>query len=285
MTLLDLVRQAKHDLEGAGVSTATAALDAELLARHVLRWDRATWLTRRTDVAGEPFNGDFAALIARRTAREPVAYIRGVQEFWGREFQVTPAVLIPRAETELTIETADRFLRQRPGASIVDLGTGSGCIAITLALEHPSARVHATDISADALAIARGNAARLGATSIQFVHGAYLADVPLPVDLVVTNPPYVAGTDRPGLAPEVEEHEPSIALFGGHDGLDHIKAILDRAHGALAPDGRLIMEIGYGQDERVEAEVATVPELTLDEICADLQGIPRVAVIRRRPGS
>lgn len=285
MTLHDLVRQAKEDLEGAGVSTTTAAFDAELLARHVLRWDRATWLTRRSDVAGESFSGDYAALIARRTAREPVAYIRGVQEFWGREYRVTPAVLIPRAETELTIEAADRFLHERPRASVVDLGTGSGCIAITLALEHPSAQVWATDVSAEALAIARGNAARLGATGIRFAHGAYLADVPLPVDLLVTNPPYVAGADRPALAPEVEAHEPSIALFGGQDGLEHIHAILDRSCSALAPDGRLIMEIGYGQDDRVAAAVGAVPGLVLDEMRADLQGIPRVAVIRRRLGT
>lgn len=281
MTLQELVIQARHDLEDAGVSTSTAALDAELLARHVLRWDRATWLTRRTDTPDRRFRSDYAVLIARRTAREPAAYIRGVQEFWGREFQVTPAVLIPRPETELTIEVAQTFLSDRPSALVVDVGTGSGCIAITLALEHPSARIYATDISADALDVARANAVRLGAGRIHFTHGAYLADVPQPVDLLVTNPPYVAGADRPALAPEVKEHEPSIALFGGEDGLEQVRAILHRSCAALAPDGRLIMEIGYGQDDRVEAEANAIPELMLEDMRADLQGIRRVAVIRR----
>lgn len=281
MTFQALVIQARHELESAGVSTSTAVLDAELLARHVMRWDRATWLTRRMDAADEQFSHDYAAVIARRTAREPAAYIRGVQEFWGREFLVTPAVLIPRPETELTIEVAQSFLRDRPDALVVDIGTGSGCIAITLALEHPLARVYATDISAEALAVARTNARRLGSDCIRFVQGAYLADVPSPIDLIVTNPPYVAGADRRALAPEVRDFEPAVALFGGDDGLDEVKAILDRSWRVLAADGRLIMEIGYGQDDRVTAATDSVPELVLEEMRVDLQGIPRVAVIRR----
>lgn len=281
MTFQTLVIQARHELESAGVSTSTAVLDAELLARHVLHWDRATWLIRRMDDADEQFSHDYAAVIARRTAREPAAYIRGVQEFWGREFLVTPAVLIPRPETELTIEVAQSFLRARPDALVVDIGTGSGCIAITLALEHPLARVYATDISAEALAVARTNARRLGSDRIRFVQGSYLADVPSPIDLIVTNPPYVAGADRRALAPEVRDFEPAVALFGGDDGLDEVKAILDRSWRVLAADGSLIMEIGYGQDDRVTAATDSVPELVLEEMRVDLQGIPRVAVIRR----
>jgi len=281
VTLHDLVNEAKHALEEAGVSSATAALDAELLARHVLHWDRATWLMRRTAAADDRFRREYDEVIARRTAREPVAYIRGVQEFWGREFHVTPAVLIPRSETELTIEVAQDFLRQRPDAVVVDVGTGSGCIAITLALEHPSARIYATDISAEAVDIARANAARLDAGRIRFTCGAYLADVPQPVDLIVTNPPYVARTDRPALAPEVRDHEPATALFGGADGLDVVKEILDRSRHALSSDGRLIMEIGYGQDDRVENVTRGFPDLVLETIRPDLQGIPRVALIRR----
>lgn len=281
MTLHDLVCQARQDLERAGVSTSTAALDAELLARHVLHWDRATWLTRRMDSPDERFSLDYAVAIARRTAREPVAYIRGIQEFWGREFQVTPAVLIPRPETELTIEVAEEVLSERPAASVVDVGTGSGCIAITLALEHPAARIYATDISGEALAVARANAARLGATRIHFTQGRYLADVPQPVDFIVTNPPYVAHTDRRALAPEVRDHEPAMALFGGDDGLDEVRAMLERSCHALTFNGRLIMEIGYGQDESVEAAIDAVPDLRLEDMRADLQGIRRVAVVRR----
>jgi release factor glutamine methyltransferase len=281
VTLHALVTQARHDLQRAGLSASTAALDAELLARHLLRWDRATWLTRRSDAADDQFSDSYATLIARRAAREPVAYIRGVQEFWGRDFHVTPAVLIPRPETELTIEVAQPFLRDRPDALVVDIGTGSGCIAITLALEHPAAQIYATDISAAALAVARTNATRHGAERIRFTQGAYLADVPHPVDLIVTNPPYVAGVDRRGLAPEVREYEPALALFGGDDGLEAVRAILEVSRRVLADDGRLVMEIGYGQDERIAAVAASVPGLALEEIRADLQRIPRVAVLRR----
>ena len=281
MTLHALVIQAKDDLERAGVSTSTAAFDAELLARHVLRWDRATWLTRRTDAADPGFSDQYAALISRRTAREPVAYIRGVQEFWGRDYLVTPAVLIPRPETELAIEVAQAFLRDRPEAVVADIGTGSGCIAITLALEHPAARIYATDISPAALAVARANATRHGAERIHFMAGAFLADVPRPVDLIVTNPPYVPDKDRRGLAPEVKDHEPALALFGGDDGLDTVKAIVELSRRALAPHGHLIMEIGYGQDDQVAAIGGSVPDLVLEEIRADQQGIPRVAVLRR----
>jgi release factor glutamine methyltransferase len=283
VTLYELAIRARGDLENAGVSSTTAALDAELLARHVLGWDRAAWLTRRDNEADESFTNDYATVLARRTAREPVAYIRGVQEFWGRDFVVTPAVLIPRHETELTIEVAQSYLGGHPDALVVDVGTGSGCIAITLALEHPTARVYATDISADALIIARENAARLGAHRIRFLHGSYLADAPRPIDLIVTNPPYVAATDRPALAPEVKEHEPAVALFGGNDGLAEVRAILRHAPAALAPGGCLVMEMGYGQDDRVANEVAAVPGLLLQEIRSDLQGIPRVAIVRRLP--
>lgn len=252
-----------------------------MLARHILQCDRATWLTRRADLADESFTQAFASLIARRTTREPVAYIRGFQEFWGREFHVTPAVLIPRVDTELTIEVAHEFLLERPTSSVVDVGTGSGCIAITLALEQPAAEIYATDISANALTVARANAERLGATGVHFRLGPYLADVPTPVDLVVSNPPYVADTDRPALAPEVGAYEPSEALFGGVDGLREIRAMLDHSRDALSRDGRLIMEIGYDQAERVEAETRMRAGLVLEETRTDLQGIERVAVIRR----
>lgn len=283
MTLHDLVTTARAELQRAGISSTTAALDAELLARHALGWDRARWLSHRTDKADSTFETRYASLVARRTTREPVAYIRGVQEFWSREFLVSPAVLIPRPETELIIEVTHPYLVDHPTATIVDIGTGSGCIAITLALEHPAAEVVATDVSEDALAIARANAARLGTDDrVRFLHGAYLDDAPRPIDLIVSNPPYVANRDRPGLAPEVEQHEPAVALFGGDDGLDAVRAILAESRDALAANGRLVMEIGYGQADRVEAEAAAVAGLVLEEIRADLLGIPRVVVARRR---
>lgn len=281
MTLHELVARARDDLQRAGISSHTAALDAELLARHVLGWNRATWLTRQSDFATAEFEKSYAALLARRLNREPVAYIRGVQEFWGRDFRVTPAVLIPRPETELIVETAGSFLRQQPEAVVVDIGTGSGCIAISIALDHPQARIYATDVSTDALEIARENAARHGVSRIHFHIGHYLADVPRPVDLIVTNPPYVAATERRALAPEVKDHEPSEALFSGDDGLQDITAILDLSRGALVPGGLVVVEVGYSHNGRVTEAVRSLQGLELIEFRADLEGIPRVAIIQR----
>jgi release factor glutamine methyltransferase len=266
----------------AGVLPDTATLDADLLARHAAGWDHATWLARRNEHAPDAFTREYERLIARRAAREPVAYIRGVQEFWGREFIVTSAVLIPRPETELVIEHAAPFLERHPQATIVDVGTGSGCLAITLALEHPAATVYAVDISEAALAIARVNAQRHGAERVQFLHGSLLADIPPPVDLIVANPPYVAERDKAGLSREVRDYEPAVALFGGADGWRHIRTLLRQIPHVLTRDGLVLMELGYGQSEEVGAEVAAVSELHLEAVLPDLQGIPRTAVIRRR---
>jgi release factor glutamine methyltransferase len=280
VTFHDFVAEARLELSRAGISPATAALDADLLARDVLRWDRARWLLHRDDTADESFRRKYTEVIARRVTREPVAYIRGVQEFWGRDFEVNSSVLIPRPETELTIEVALAHVAARPTSTVVDVGTGCGCIGITLALEHPGANIFATDVSEEALAIARVNAKRLGAR-LQLLKGPYLATAPRPIDLIVTNPPYVAERDRRALAPEVKDYEPAIALFGGDDGLREVRAMLDHACAGLASDGRLVMEIGYGQAEPVEQEFANFPELMLEEIRSDLQGIRRVVVVRR----
>lgn len=281
MTFHALALAARDVLEDAGISRITAAFDVEILARHILGWDRAAWLARRAEPASDEFRRAYSALISRRATREPVAYIRGVQEFWGREFEVGPAVLIPRPETELLIEVAEPFLRDRPNVSVVDLGTGSGCIAVTLALEHPNAIVFATDISSDALDVARRNAIRLGAPRVKFRHGDLVADVDVPLDVIVTNPPYVARTDRPGLSPEVRDYEPDTALFGSDDGLGVMQSILTVSRSALRPNGHLITEIGYGQDDRVQRLASSFPEFVLEAMIEDLQRIPRVMVLRR----
>ena len=282
MTYFESAVRARALLIDAGILPETATLDAELLARHALQWDLATWLARRGETAPGTFDAIYASLIERRLTREPVAYIRGVQEFWGREFVVDRAVLIPRHETELLIEHAAEYLRDHPNAVIVDVGTGSGCIAVTLALEHPHTTVFAVDISAPALEVARHNAARLGAHRVQFVLGSLLDGVPVPVQLIASNPPYVAERDRTGLSPEVREHEPAVALFGGLDGWERIRALLHASASALTADGLLLMELGYGQSEQLAAEVEVVPTLRLLDIAQDLQGIPRLARIRRR---
>jgi release factor glutamine methyltransferase len=283
VTLYEAAARARAQLIDVGLAPETAQRDAELLARHAAGWDLASWLARRGEPADAQVLARFATLIERRLAREPIAYIRGVQEFWGREFRVSPAVLIPRPETELLVEAALAFLTARPRAIVVDVGTGSGCIAITLALEAPHAWIYAVDISADALALARRNAATLGASGICFLEGRYLASSPRPVDLIVSNPPYVAQRDAPALPPEVRDYEPHVALFGGDDGWRDIRILLAEASAALAPGGRLLMEIGYGQVDTIHQEVErAASDLVLRDTLADLQGIPRVAVIHRR---
>jgi release factor glutamine methyltransferase len=291
--LRDLVDGARRRLEAAGIAPAEAALDAELLARDVLGWDRATWLARRDDpessvdleVRATPGQGAFAAgfepLVARRLAREPMAYIRGTQEFYGREFLVGPGVLIPRPETELVIDAARPALAGRPSPRVADIGTGSGCLAITLALEVPAAHVVATDVASDALRIARGNAAvHRVATRVRFRKTAYLVDVLGPFDAVVSNPPYVRETDASALPPEVRDYEPEGALFGGSDGLRDLRAVAAAAAQTLASGGVLVMEFGLGQVDAVRDLVAAAG-LVDAEVRHDLQGIPRVVVASR----
>lgn len=293
MRLRDLVDGARRRLEAAGIPRAEAALDAELLARDVLGWDRATWLARRDgdeqtvddrtvqNHGRGAFAASFEALIARRAKREPVAYIRGTQEFYGREFLVGPGVLIPRPETELLVDTVRDVLRGHPLPRIADIGTGSGCIAVTLAAELAVARVTATDISPDALTIARGNAEAHGvAGRVRFVETRYLDGVPGPFDVVASNPPYVRGVDASALQPEVKDYEPALALFGGDDGLRDIRAIATAAAWVLTAGGVLVMEIGAGQAGEV---LRLVEEAGLMEASVrhDLQGIARVVVAFR----
>jgi release factor glutamine methyltransferase len=334
-TVADLVHAAARRLAAAGIPDLEARLDAELLARHAFgRWDRSTYIVR----AREPFPPEhvtaFDALVARRAAREPMAYIVGHAEFWGLEFEVTPAVLIPRPETELIVETvlglplvppttdaakpaAESAVaggvsaRQAP-LQIVDIGTGSGCLAVALACEFPSARLAATDTSAEAIEVARRNACRHGVDRrIAFLVTSFGGDAS-DCDLIVSNPPYVPELDRAALQPEVRDHEPASALFAGEDGLAVIRQLVESAWGDLGADrGWLVFEFGFGQADAVRALLETTPALEVAErgggvgafpvarvdlerddivihrpwadvgIVNDLQGIPRVAVARK----
>lgn len=281
MTLRQHLAAAKAGLVAAGVEPSEAARDVLYLAMHVLGWDRATVHARDIDPPPETFAGAYDAVIERRTRREPVAYITGAQEFWGRDFAVSPAVLIPRPETELIIEEA----MSMAFATVADIGTGSGCLAVTIAAEFPRARIVATDISAPALAVARTNALRYAAADrIEFRETRYLDGIAGPFDVIVSNPPYVTESEYEGLAPEVREAEPRSALTAGADGLDDIRQVLQSAATMLAPGGRLLMEIGHQQAEALTALVAANPRLQLIGIRNDLQGIPRMAIIERRIG-
>jgi release factor glutamine methyltransferase len=292
MRLRELADGARRRLEAAGIPPVEAALDAELLARHVLGWDRATWLARRDDDAlpderaGEGgaaarFAQAFDALVLRRARREPMAYIRGTQEFYGREFRVEPGVLIPRPETELLVDAVRGIAAGRTSPRLADIGTGSGCIAVTLALELADASVVATDVSAEALAVARANAALHAVEArVAFVRTWHLTGVPGGFDVVASNPPYVRDGDAGWLPPEVREYEPRTALFAGRDGLRHLAAIAAAAPAALAPGGALVLEIGAGQANDVLALVAGAGLVDAD-LRHDLQGIPRVVVAYR----
>jgi release factor glutamine methyltransferase len=287
-TFVESVRRGAHALEQAGWSPDDGLRDAEALARHIVRWDAAAWLARRRDIAPPAFETAFDAAVARRLHHEPVAYIVGAREFYGRPFRVTPEVLIPRPETELVVDEARALLSGRaqewPGLAVVDIGTGSGCVAITLALEVPSIRVVATDISAGALDVARTNAEALGATNrVCFVQASIVDGLTGPFDLIVSNPPYVSRADAATLMPDVRDHEPAAALFGGRDGLDVVRAVVNAAGTGLRPGGRLVMEIGAGQADKVKTLIAEAG-LALQHVRRDLADIPRVIVAQQPMG-
>lgn len=281
-TIHELVAGARDRFVLAGISANLAALDAEVLARRVLGWDRARFLADRNEKASSVFLLNYEHLVARRERREPVSYILGTREFWGLEFEVGPDVLIPRPESELIIEEALERIDKDSRPLIVDVGTGSGCLAVVLAREVPGARLVATDVSLRALAVARRNAARHGVIDrVTFVETSFLDGLAETPDIIVSNPPYVPSVSGPGLTPEVRDYEPTVAVFGGEDGLDGLRSVLEEAAAKLAPGGWLIMEFGYGQDESVTALVKNITALSLVKIRNDLQDIPRTAVVRR----
>jgi release factor glutamine methyltransferase len=238
-------------------------------------------LSRGRDREPGGFADAFEPLIARRAAREPVAQITGVREFWGLAFEVTPDVLIPRPETELIVEAALAFAGEHPCRHVIDVGTGSGCLAVAIARELPDVQVTAVDRSEAALVVARRNAARYGvADRVDVRQGDLLEGMTAHADLIVSNPPYVPDGDAIALAPEVVEHEPSIALFGGPSGTEVIHRLLQQAGSHLAPHGRLVVEFGFGQESTVAA-LAEATGWRVIRVYEDLQGIARTIVLAR----
>jgi release factor glutamine methyltransferase len=269
----------------AGIQPDQAAVDVDVYARTILGWDKATLLANLREPAPTPLEPRFSEWIARRERSEPTAYIVGMREFWGREFLVTPAVLVPRPETEFIVEEAIPLVRDLAAPRIADVGTGSGILAVTLAAELPAAVVVATDLSAGALDVARENAERLGVASrVTFVETSYLDAADGLFDLVVANPPYVRDGDKSALARDVR-HEPDVALFGGPDGLRDVGGVLDAVVTRLTPGGWFVMEFGYGQEDDVRRLVGARPSLRVDHVRNDLQGIARTAVVQKRGNS
>jgi len=280
VTLHDTLTAARSRLVGAGIAPDEAAIDVELYARTILGWTRAHIVTERGGPTPAALEPRFSQWVSRREAREPTAYILGMREFWGLDFLVSPAVLIPRPETEFLVEAALRHLPAEQPLRVADIGTGSGNIAVSIAHSRERCTLVATDVSADALAIARQNAARHGvADRVAFVECAYLDGVAGPFDLVAANPPYVRDGDKRGLSPTVR-HEPDVALFGGPTGLRDIQGVLDAAVAGLRPRGRLVMEFGLGQEEQVR-DAAVRTGLYVEQVIDDLQGIARTAVMQR----
>lgn len=275
----DLGSTVRRALETSGL----VPIDARVLLAHVLGRDRA-WLAAHGDDALSGDQADvFVALATRRRDGEPIAYLTGVREFWGLPLVVSPAVLIPRPETEALVELALARLPLHHETRVLDLGTGSGAIALAVAHERPRACVLATDISSDALAVARENARRLHLGNVEFAQSDWYSNVPptwrgAPFDLVASNPPYVAARD-PHLDEGDVRFEPQQALSPGGDGLDSLRKIIDGARLRLAPGGTLVVEHGYDQSDAVHALFAAAG---FTEIVAarDLAGIPRVVAGR-----
>jgi release factor glutamine methyltransferase len=276
LTVSEALRHAEHRLREAGVPEP--ALDAELLLRHVLGWDRAAVIARRADTVPATEEKTLFALVDERAARRPLQHVTGTQAFWRHEFLVTPDVLVPRPETEILVEAALELMRGLEAPVVVDVGTGSGCIALSIAAERPDADVHAVDISAAALAVVRENARRLGQIRVELHEGDLLEPVAHlggKVDIVVSNPPYVDPGELPSLAPEVRDHEPRQALLAP-DGPYGIYGRLAAAScRLLRPGGHLLAEVGRGMAETV-AETFRAAGLDGIQIRADLAGIPRV---------
>ena len=282
-------------LRAADVPSHTLA--AELLLMHALGRDRVWLYTHSEDPLDPDAAEKYGALIARRATGEPTQYITGKQEFWGLEFEVTPAVLIPRPETEHVVEVALERLGARgikldmatgepsPALRVADVGTGSGCLAVSLAHELPHGEIFATDISAEALDVARCNAARHRVSDRIHFHQTDLLEVLLHesrlFDLIVSNPPYVARNEASSLQREVRNHEPEAALFGGPTGIENYARLIEQAGALLSPRGILVLELGHGAADAVRKMFHLQRDWANVSVTNDLAGIPRVLAVER----
>lgn len=281
-----LLCQAVADLAAQAVSTPR--LDAEVLLAHALGIDRAGLYARLHKPVPGASIALFRQLLRRRAQHEPLPYITGIREFWSLDFAVDSRVLIPRPETEVVVEVALQLLRQSPLSTIqpapkprlIDLGTGSGCIAIVLAKELPQAEIWAIDASAGALAVARNNARRHGvAGQIRFLLSDLFAAIPGETDsfdLIVSNPPYIARDDLPTLPAEVRDWEPHSALDGGIDGLDFYRRLLREGPVYLRSGGWLVLEIGHGQSKHILPLIQERGDLIASGCVQDYAGRERV---------
>ncbi|HET6477784.1 MAG TPA: peptide chain release factor N(5)-glutamine methyltransferase [Dehalococcoidales bacterium] len=281
MTLKQVLGRARDVL--ATNSIEDASLEGEILLRQALGIDRVRlYANLNSELSAEQEN-DFWHLVRRRLSGEPTAYIAGHREFYGLDFLVDRRVLIPRPETELLVEKAVRLARTHNIATVADIGTGCGAIAISLALNLPRIKIYASDVSTDALEVARMNCEKHGvAGRIRLLRGDMLAPLPEPVDLILANLPYV--TEQEISTSALAGFEPRLALDGGSDGLDGIRRLCEQATDRLNPQGGMLLEIGWGQGRVVTSLMRRhFPSASL-EIIPDLQGMERVISLRLTPG-
>lgn len=313
-TIHQALIEASHCLKAAGIESAR--LDAEVLLCHVLKVDKARLYLNAESILNLDDERKFRALLMRRASREPIAYITGSKEFWSLEFVVTPDVLIPRPETELVVELALQHLRQRPesrhcnplpllspasrgrdcsepvegikeGVRILDIGTGSGAIAVSLAKELPDAQIWATDSSAAALDIARVNIRRHGLESrIQLVEGDLFEPVTertATFHLIVSNPPYIRTGELSDLAPEIRQWEPLTALDGGADGLGYYRRLIDEACNYLRVGGQVLVEIGADMAGAISELFQRAEDYDTAIVYQDTAGKDRVIAATKKP--
>ena len=283
MLVKDILKQSIKLLKDGGIETPQ--LDAEVLLSYVLNKDRSQLYIYPDYVLNEDENSHYRALIDKRLERIPISYLTGHKEFMSLDFKVNRNVLIPRPETELLVETVCKFRSNTPlhpsqeNSKILDLGTGSGAIAVSLAKYNPNYLVLATDVSMSALFVARENAIQNDVIDrVWFIQTDLFNGVSMnyKFDWVVSNPPYIPTGDLPSLSEEIRKYEPILALDGGADGLDVIKRIIENAFMFLKPSGHLAIEFGYGQSDDVQRIAEETGKYSDYDVIKDYSGIPRV---------
>jgi release factor glutamine methyltransferase len=276
------ITEGAQTLAAAGVNDARR--EAASLMGCALKRDRTFVIAHAEDELSEDRLQRFRELLARRAQREPLQYLTGRQEFFNLDFEVTPDVLIPRPETEIIVEAGLELARGDQAPFIAEIGTGSGCVVISLLHELPDARALATDLSLSALRVAQRNAKRhnvIDRLNLVQADGFAPGQDGVQFSLIVSNPPYVTESEFAGLQPEVRDHEPRMALVSGADGLSHIRVLLREAPAHLRQDGYFIFEIGFEQRVAVERLIDHALWNVI-EVRKDLEGIPRTFVLQKK---
>jgi len=282
-TIAEILREASFALEAAG--SPTSRLDAEVLLSHCLKLDRLRFYTHSEQALSSEATEDYAKKIDRRKKGEPISYIVGVKEFWSLPFQVDPSVLIPRPETEVLVEEALVIMSERrePGWRVLEIGTGSGAVAVALASERRNIHVTATDLSGEALAVAKGNAERNGVEGrVLFLQGDLFEPVTGQYDMIVSNPPYISRHDFGLLPLGIKDYEPSRALLAGPEGIEFHRELIFKGASFLERGGWLLMEMGEGQGQNIRECFETQDGYEEVGIRSDYGGTERVIKARRK---